>query len=188
MELTGHVCTPDYEVGGDPEYLTELPALEKGSYTITPTSLNLKVYNTQMLYHGSDIYDLKNGFCADIDMMHKGQIVISPAGEVRTILSDIAYQNIQITRNEVTTPWYTVGVKAISLGVDLNCRKNKATVTSKMETDSIITVENDFDEVEFHDIAISEDEVTIKQKDANICNITKNEDIIASNEIALEYK
>ncbi len=171
------------------KYLFRLPALTSGAYTITPAS-GADTYKTVMYYA-----DSADGFFISEDAAEPGEITISDTGKMSTVYTTATAHTSHVSSNQMTTPWYYIGVEGENTGLSLDPQADTTTVAVSADAAAAaaegdiegeaaqdvkvkIRMESDFNYVEASSVSVDTTGVEIKTDENNNCIIQKDDKVI----------
>ena len=156
----------------DTTYQFELPVLtDSETYIITQTSSgNL---DTTVHYNDQDY-----GFYLEHAAAVPGTLTIGNDGRIYSQYTESVQQELIVTYNDFTAPWYTTKIKGESAGISLIPNGDSVAVASSTETVVDITVESDFNSAMLTDIPVNNIDSRISANDGNFV-VTQNGQTIA---------
>lgn len=150
------------------EYRFDLPVLQTGeTYTITQSSSTGNI--TAVLYRHT-----QDGFYATHSAWEAGTVMIGADGSICSQYTGAVEQELKLSRNDMTTPWYTVQIDGASTGFALTSNGDSVSVVSAEETNVDITTRSDFNEVTLPDVSVSSEEVKIQESEDNCVAVQDN--------------
>lgn len=157
--------------GENPEYEFELPKLaENKSYTISPDSVSPDLYITTLHYSFGAA-----GFHSSVKAQLPGKITIKCGGNVETSFDEDTKQQLFVTSNAVSMPWYSLYVTATDKAVSTENYSDRFHVsTATPGKTAEITVEGDINKTTFDALTIPEGGIDLKENDGSCAVISSD--------------
>ena len=160
------------EIDAAPEYWFYLPALNNGdAYAITHTVASGN--RTALISHHQT-----NGFYVTHMAIGAGTITIGGDGSIRSQYSGTVTQEMKVTHNNLTTPWYTVKISGEGTGFALTPNGDSVSIVSEEETNVDVTAKSSFNDLTLTDVPVGTAE-SIVQESEDSCVVVKDGQITA---------